>query len=313
MATVLINGEFFDSSEAQVSAFDAGLQHGVGLFETMTAGLAGGEARVVGLDEHVERLVGSAKALGMAESLAAPALAEAVTATVERAGHARARVRLTITGGDLNLLRAGARGHEPTVLVVAQPATEYPPEMYERGVRVVIADWRVNPLDEFAGHKTLNYWPRLRELQKAGAKQAAEALVFQVSNFLAGGCVSNCLFIRSGEVVTPIARGEEEEIAGPQFDPAGEAPGVPGQGAAMRSPVLPGIARRQVLAWAEAEGLSIARRMVSIDDVLSADEVVLTNSSWGVLPVVAAEQRAIAGGKVGPVARGWVERWRALI
>ena len=64
-------------------------------------------------------------------------------------------------------------------MIVVQPATEYPAEMFERGVMAVIADMRVNPLDPMSGHKTLNYWGRLRELQAAAAKRAGEAIVFR--------------------------------------------------------------------------------------------------------------------------------------
>ena len=48
--------------------------------------------------------------------------------------------------------------------------------------------------------------------------------------------------------------------------------------------------------------------MVDINAVLEADEVLLTNSSWGVLPVVGVEREQIADGKPGPVAtqlRAW--------
>ena len=34
---VWLNGSFVDRAEARVGAFDAGMQHGVGLFETMLA------------------------------------------------------------------------------------------------------------------------------------------------------------------------------------------------------------------------------------------------------------------------------------
>src|SRR5205814_2137459 len=71
----------------------------------------------------------------------------------------------------------GARAADPTVLIVAQPVTRYPEAMFERGVTVVLADARANPLNPFEGHKTLNYWWRLRELQTAARKGAGEALV----------------------------------------------------------------------------------------------------------------------------------------
>lgn len=297
MATVFLNGTFVDASEARVSAFDAGVQHGVGLFETMLAVTEeGGSASIVGLVEHCDRLASSAKELRLLETVSTRALAEACVATVERSGLGRARVRLTVTGGDLNLLeRGGGKGgktnHDPTVMVVAQPATEYPDAMFEQGVLVTIADAKANPLDPTAGHKTLNYWWRLRELQIAASKRAAEAIVFQVSNHVAGGCVSNLLAVKGDRMLTPICRGEE---------PSG---GVP-------SPVLPGVTRAMVLGWAEDAGLEIERRMMTIEDVLHADELLLTNSSWGVLPVTRVEAREIGSGGVGEVTRGLLTKWR---
>jgi branched-subunit amino acid aminotransferase/4-amino-4-deoxychorismate lyase len=335
MATVFLNGRFVERDEAVVSAFDAGFQHGVGLFETMLA-VGGGEWRVLHLRQHLERLSVSAKGLGLSESLRVAALEEAVVRTVARAGEElagveRLRVRLTITGGDLNMLGRGptaprAAGSPegdqgPTLLIVAQPATEYPDEMFERGVSAVVADLRVNPLDPFSGHKTLNYWARLRELQVAASKRAGEALVFQVTNHLAGGCVSNAFVVRDGLVSTPIARGEEEEVAGGEkADVEGEGEEWGGAssgtgrkpGAALPSPVLPGVVRRWVMDWCAAEGIEVERRMLTIDDVLGAEEVFLTNSSWGVLPVVKVEREAVGEGSVGEMSRRLMGAWGEL-
>lgn len=289
---VWLNGAFVERDAARVSAFDAGFLHGVGLFETM---LAHGR-RVVRLSAHLERMAASAAALGLSERLRVDPLGEAVRRTVERAGLARARVRLTVTGGDLNMLASPAAGgtvgaarRDPTVLVAAQPATNYPAELFERGALVTIADMRANPLDPFEGHKTLNYWRRLRALQAAAGKGASEALVLQVSNHLAGGAVSNVLLVQDGRFLTPIARGEEE----------------PG---AIGSPVLPGITREMARGYAAEMGVEVEARMLSVADALDADEVMLTNSSWGVLPVTRIEGRTIGGGAVGE----WTMRLRRM-
>ncbi len=284
---VWINGEFVERGAARVSAMDAGLQHAVGLFETMLA--VGGET--IDLARHLERLRDSAARLRLSDDLRAPALADAVDAVVERARLERARVRLTVTGGDLNLLAAGEGPADPTIIIDARPATAYPEPMYEQGVTLTIADRRDNPLDPFAGHKTLNYWPRLAELQRASAKGAAEAVTLQVSNHLAGGCVSNLFVVRDGEVLTPTARGEEE----------------PG---AIASPVLPGITRSRILEWAGDQDRVATPKLLTIDDLLDADEAFLTNSSWGVLPVRQVEQKQIGSGEPGPVAVAMLERWR---
>lgn len=310
MPTVFLNGEFLDRDSARVSAFDAGFQHGVGLFETFTVACpAGGEARPIHLTEHLERLAHSARELSLSDDLRVDALREAVVRTIARAredlpGSRRLRVRLTITGGDLNLLEGRRGGATPTVLIVATPATGYPEEMFEHGVGVVIADHRANPLDAFASHKTLGYWARLRELQVAAGKGAGEALVFQVTNHLAGGCVSSAILVRGEEALVPIARGEEG------FGDSG--PGTP-RGPAIPSPVLPGVTRQWALDELEGLGLVVRRRMLTIADVLGADEVLLTNSSWGVLPVVRVEREGVGIGEPGARARELRRAWLGLL
>ncbi|MBN4052487.1 aminotransferase class IV family protein [bacterium AH-315-K20] len=308
MATVFLNGKFLQTTDARVSAFDAGLQHGVGLFETMLGGTTAlDETWVYRLDDHLERLATSARDVGLTEQLRTQGLYDAVMETTARAGYARARVRLTITGGDLNMLQqdggGGAERGGPTVLIVAQPATEYPDAMFERGVMVSIADARANPFNPFEGHKTLNYWWRLRELQAAAARGAAEAMVLQVSNHLCGGCVSNVCIVKDGVLRTPIVRGEEigSDPDTTNEDPMAPAPLDAQSGVALPSPVLPGITRRAVIEFAEMRTIPIEKRMLSIEDLLSADEVFLTNSSWGVLPVAAVEAHPIGPGKPGPV------------
>ncbi|MEM9064984.1 MAG: aminotransferase class IV [Planctomycetota bacterium] len=309
--TVFLDGAFLPRSDARVSAFDAGFQHAVGLFETMLAvpGPDGsGGPEIVRLEWHTERLRQSAMELGLADSLETRALGEAAVETVRQSGlcdhGSHARVRLSVTGGDLNLLQSqGQSQHRPTVLIQAQPATTYPDEMFEKGVRVAIAQSRANPFNPTEGHKTPNYWWRLRELQAAAAVGAAEALVFQISNHLAGGCVSNCFVVKDGTVITPIARGEEVEVARAAGDTNAEPKAV------LPSPVLPGVTRRWVLECCEDEKVPVERRMVTIDDVLDADEVFLTNSSWGVLPVVGVGESQIGGGKAGERAWSIREAW----
>ena len=294
MAEIFVNGMYVERDQARVSAADAGVLHAVGLFETMTARVTGDGVVVESLDEHLDRLQASASTLGLSTELKTGPLGEAVVETVRRSGHERSRVRLTITGGDLNLLRATGRGaHTPTVIIDAQPATRYPEAMFTRGVMAVIADAKANPLDPTAGHKTLNYWWRLRELQIAAGRGAGEAIVLQVSNHVCGGCVSNLFAVKDGTLVTPIARGEEQEVGGK---------------GAIPSPVLPGITRARVLKEAKKMGLTVERRMMGIGDVLDADEVFLTNSSWGVLPVTAVEAEPVGSGEVGEVSRSLRER-----
>ena len=333
MTTVFINGRFYGTqdgppiSEAKVAAFDAGLQHSVGLFETMLGGVSRRgiegpvshgeevEAWVMHLDEHLERLAGSARQLGLSDQLRTEALAEAVLATVRESDLGRARIRLTITGGDLAMLAAAQGGSgggekravDPTVMIVAQPATAYPEAMFQRGVMAALAESRANPLNAYEGHKTLNYWWRLRELQAAAAKGAGEALVLSVTNHVCGGCVSNVFVVKGESVATPIARGQERESAGGAAQGGGKGPAV------VPSAVLPGVTRAWVMDRAERLGLRVEARMLSVQDVVDADEVFLTNSSWGILPVVRLEGSEIGGGAPGRVALDLRDAWMEMI
>ena len=67
MATVFLNGQFLDKDAAKVSAFDAGFQHAVGLFETMSSRVEDGRAEVFRLESHLDRLIASAAELGLSE------------------------------------------------------------------------------------------------------------------------------------------------------------------------------------------------------------------------------------------------------
>ena len=59
--TVYLNGEFFPKEEARISVFDHGYLYGDGVFE----GIRAYSGRVFRLDEHVDRLYRSAKALNI--------------------------------------------------------------------------------------------------------------------------------------------------------------------------------------------------------------------------------------------------------
>jgi branched-chain amino acid aminotransferase len=289
--SVWLNGKFIDRDAATVSIFDAGFQHGVGLFETVLA--RNGQAFRV--EQHMQRLANSARDLLLSERLRVEPLADAVNLTLQRNNMREARVRLTLTGGNLNLLQSeGKTVVDPTIVIVAQPPTRYPDHFFERGVIVTIAPGRLSPLDPMGGHKTLNYWPRISALQQAAIKRAGEALWLALSDQVVGGCVSNIFLVKDGSLLTPLARGEEDPGAAP-------------------SPALPGITRAAMFELAEALDLAVTSRTLDINDVLAADEVFLTNSSWGVLPVVGVERDKIAAGEVGPVTRRLREAWLQLV
>jgi len=266
---VCINGQVTPAPDAHVSVFDAGFMQGIGLFETMRA--YGG--RVFRLDAHLDRLIASARRLGWTVPPDAGELRDAVQRVLLAARTDEARVRLTVTTGSLHAEAADTP--RLTVVATASPGQKYPPECYTKGVTVIASDYRVSRFDPTLGHKTTSYFSRLAMLRVAHLKGAFEALVFTDDDLLTEGAISNVFVVRNEELWTP----------------------------PVDTPVLPGITRAAVIEVARELGLAVRETGVTLDDVLSADEVFLTGSMMEVVPVVRIERQAVAQEKIGDVTR----------
>ncbi|MHC4696003.1 MAG: aminotransferase class IV [Planctomycetota bacterium] len=301
--TIYFNGEFRPADDAHVSVQDGGWLHGAGLFETMRA--EGG--RVFRLESHMARLMQSAA------KLLRPIGREDLPSRVdfldllERNELKVARVRMTVSAGPMTGVEPAAqttdavRARTParrdlhsaatadptkaTVCASASPLSPPPAQTYETGVRVVICDYRQSPSDPLAGHKTTAYLGRLLALRDAQRARCMEALWFTTASLLAEGSISNVFIVKKDVLKTP----------------------------PLDTPVLPGIARGIVLDIARDAKIETRQCPLTIDDLLEADELLLTNSIMQVMPVIRVEKRDIAGGRVGPVAKRLLEAYRQLV
>ncbi len=278
-AMIYHNGEFQPASDARLSVSDGGLLHGAGVFETMRAG--GG--RVFRLDQHLARIKRSITALIRPVEGDALPDAEVFSELLRRNELDEARIRLTVTSG-ATTTEPGGEASPLTVLATAAPLQEYPAEFFSRGIAVMLCPFRQSPSDPIAGHKTTAYLPRLLGLRAAGEAQCIEAIWFTTENRLAEGCISNVFIVSKGVLRTP----------------------------PLETPVLPGIARACVLELAAAQEMETREEPLTINDLLDADEVFLTNTIMRVMPVIRVERKDIATGKVGPITQRRLDAYREL-
>jgi branched-chain amino acid aminotransferase len=275
---VFLNDDLLDAGQACLPVTDSGLLYGAGLFETMRSH----NGVVFRLEDHLDRLLRSASALSINHAYDKPRLNEAVYAVLKANGLTDARLRMTLTNGPLS---ETADEPNPTLLITATLLKLYPVEHYERGVRVVLCPYRQNTTDPIGGHKTTNYYPRLLALTLARRQGAAEALWFTEDNRLAEGSVSNVFLVKGSVLHTP----------------------------AVSTPVLPGIARRTICEIAEREGIELAEKDLTVDDLLAADEVFLTNVIMEALPVVSVEKHQVGNGECGALTRRLRELFLAAL
>lgn len=279
-ATVYLNGRFVDKAQATVSVSDSGWLHGAGLFETMRAE----NGRVFRFEAHLQRLRRSASTLVGGLQLAELPSENVVTELMDRNGLRDARVRLTVSAGSVDASDT-TQSTEPTVCLTASDLSGYPATHYADGVRVAVCDFRLSPSDPLAGHKTISYFPRLLALRAAHQARCAEALWFTTAIRLAEGSISNVFVVRDGALKTP----------------------------PLDTPVLPGIARAVVLGIAGRLGIESQECPLVIDDLLDADEVVLTSAIMQVMPVIGVERHDIGEGRVGPIARKLLTEYRQCL
>src|SRR5687767_15540762 len=92
---IYISGKYYDKENAKISVYDHGLLYGDGVFEGMRS--YGG--KVFRLEQHLERLWNSAKAIALEIPLSRPALAKAVNDTLAANSITDGYIRLVVTRG----------------------------------------------------------------------------------------------------------------------------------------------------------------------------------------------------------------------
>ncbi len=273
---VFLNGSLVPADQATLSVFDAGFLHGAGIFETMRA-YAG---KVYRLDQHLERLIKSAKILSIPLALDKDSLRTAVEQTLQANDLSEARLRLTLSCGDIR--RLGEQTKVGTLLITSSALTAYPAQLYQKGMSVVLSDVKLNSSDPLTRHKSSNYLCRLLVLRKAQHLGAGEALWFSQDNQLGEGCISNVFLVKDSALLTP----------------------------PLEEPILPGITRAAVLELAQADNIPTRQQSLTIDDLLGAEEIFLTNSIMEVMPVCRFEKHVVSDEGPGPLTQRLAELYR---
>lgn len=279
---IYLDGNLVESAEAKISVFDHGLLYGDGIFEGIR--LYGGN--VFRLEEHLERLEYSAKALLLKIPLSRRELSDAVCATCRANGLTDGYIRLVVTRGVGDLGLSPWLCPKPSVFIIADKIALYPKEHYEKGLEIVtVPTRRMNPAALSPAIKSLNYLNNI--LAKIEARQAGalEAIMLNDQGFVAECTGDNIFIVHKGRLYTPSAQ----------------------QGA------LRGITRDTVFDIARELDVPIQEHNLTRYDVWNADECFLTGTGAEVIPVVKLDGREIGNARPGPVFGRVLEAFRRRV
>lgn len=268
---VYINGALLPRDQAKVSVFDSAVQGGDAVWE----GLRVYRGRIAALDEHLERLQHSARALAFAQVPTSHTVRDALFATLEANGmRDDVHVRLTLTRGEKvtsgmnpKLNQAGC-----TLIVLA----EWKPPVYsDDGIRVITASTRRNTpqcLDSKIHHN--NLLNNILASIEANVAGADSAVMLDIQGFLSETNDTNLFVVSNGTVLTPHA-----------------------------DSCLPGITRRMVLDICAKERIRAIERNLSLTELYSADEAFTSGTMGELTPILEADGRRVGNGEAGPVTR----------
>lgn len=276
---IYIDGGFYDEANAKVSVFDHGLLYGDGIFE----GIRAYNNRVFLLDEHLERLYDSAKAILLKVPLSFEEMRKAVVETCRRNGICDGYIRLVVTRGVGNLGLGPERCPKATVFIIADKIQLYPKKFYDEGLKVHTAPTqRISPAALSPAIKSLNYLNNIMAKIEGNLAGAQESILLNAEGYVAECSGDNIFVIKKNRIFTP-----------PVYAGA-----------------LGGITRRLIFDLAKQAGKEVEEKQLTRYDLFVADEIFLTGTGAEVVPVAEVDGRIIGEGKPGSLTRDITRRFR---
>ena len=127
---IYINGKLYDKEDAKISVYDHGLLYGDGVFE----GIRSYGGKVFRLDEHLDRLWDSAKAIWLEiPMIARPRWPRRSNDTLAVNGIKDGYIRVVVTRGAGTLGLDPNRCSDPQVIIITDHIALYPEELYQQG------------------------------------------------------------------------------------------------------------------------------------------------------------------------------------
>ena len=249
MTTIIYNNKTIPSESACIKHNDRGFTLGHGLFETILVK----KGTTPAIDYHWHRLETSAPLIGITLPFSKQELTRMLSALINENNlqDKTAGARVTVTHGE------SARG----ILPVTPPPPNFVISVFEythspkADFSALIATTRKNEHTIAARVKSISYLDNILAKQEAMSQGYDEAILLNTASNVADGAITNIFMVNNNLIYTPM----------------------------IADGALPGVIR-SILLELNAE-FPIIEKSISADELLSADEVFLTNALMGIQPV----------------------------
>jgi 4-amino-4-deoxychorismate lyase len=244
----------FNEDQRVIDPDERGFQYGDGLFETIA--IRQGEPRL--WDYHVRRLEAGCDRLSLKRPAIAALRHRLVTAVAESAPDSDFCIAKTIVTAGVSQRGYGrAAPTKPSVYIGVFPAAPVNQSEYENGIVTMLCETRLAVGSPVAGLKTLNRIEQVLARSEVLPTGAFEGLTLDADGRLICGTMSNVFVVRNKTIATP----------------------------ALERCGVAGTMRQFVLDLLEKQGTDVEVCDLEWDDLVAADEVFITNSQMGLVPV----------------------------
>ena len=263
---IWVNGRMVPKSQAMVSVYDHGLLYGDGVFE----GIRVYNGKIFKCEQHMDRLYECAEKIYLPIQVSREEMIQIQRKCIEANEITDGYIRLVVTRGEGTLGLNPYLCPEAGIICIADTIQLFTPVMYERGMRVVVANRPKTPIACLDPRiKSLNYLNNIMAKceaihlsRKLGidipGDQLLEVIMLNTEGKVAEGSGDNIFAIKDGKLFTP--------------------PSDAG--------ILEGITRRFVKnKLCPMLGLTVEERYFELDELLEADEVFLTGSAAEMIAV----------------------------
>jgi branched-chain amino acid aminotransferase len=253
-----VNGDYLVADRACLRINDLGIVRGYGVFDFIRTY----NGVPFKLKEHVQRLQNSAELIGISLPWSTQEIEAIAQETLNRNNFPEANIRIVVTGGYSNDFITPI--DQPSLMVTVTPASEFPVDYYERGIKVItVQTERFLP-----GAKTLNYISAIMALQQAKLVNAVEALYVNQQGHVLEGTTTNLFIFRDSQLITP------------------------------KDNILKGVTRDVVLELAKAR-FDIVEKPIYYSELSSCDEAFISATNKEIMPIVQVDELQLSNGKPG--------------
>lgn len=253
---IYVNGTYVEDTEAKISPYDHGYLYGLGVFETFR--IYNGHPFL--LDDHYERLMDALAALQIEWDMKKGDMLTILKELLLRNELKHAYIRFNVSAGiDEIGLQTGVYKN-PSVIVFIKPLT--PPDIVVEKEGVILKQVRNTPEGNFRlkSHHYLNNILGKREIGNATNR---EGIFFTKEGYVAEGIVSNIFFVKEGALYTP----------------------------SLHTGILNGITRAFIIKVAQMLNIKVKEGLFTKEELLTAEEVFVTNSIQEIVPLLHIEGR----------------------